>query len=180
MRRVTIDDTNCAREHAASAAAIRDFLYTFFDISVDCLPIGDWDRAALGEVDPFLYLDVEFVCQYSLRTPAEVEFLHVGAAVNLLCRVAVAFDGDEASGSTVVAAFCSAVASGADDEVLRVVSPELQAIYRAFASGRVPRATAIQSAFRAWLTGDARAFYQTLGIVRAEVIEPAFANLWRA
>ena len=61
MRRVTIDDSSYRHEFEASASAIRDFLYTYFEISGDCLPIGDWDRAELGSVDPTCYIDVEFV-----------------------------------------------------------------------------------------------------------------------
>lgn len=162
MRRVTIDDSTYSREYEASAAAIRDFLYTYFEISGDCLPLGDWDRAELGSVDPFLYLDVQFVPQDGFRGPGELVFLREGAAVNLLCRVADALCVDECSGSTRVAGFCSAVASGADDEALRALSPDLLAIYRAYADGRVANAPSIQAAFAAWLSGDVRAFYAAL------------------
>jgi hypothetical protein len=177
MRLVTIDDANYEEEYRATAGAIRDFLYTYFEIVGDCLPAGDWDRAELGSVDPFRYLDVTFEYAYLFRPEHEIAFLHEGAAVNLLCRLAQAVDADECSGSRVVPDFSAGLASGQDDASLRKLSPELHAIHQAYAGGRVVDRLPIQTALRAGFAGNPHAFYSALESVRTEVILPVFARL---
>jgi hypothetical protein len=176
MRLVTIDDANYEEEYRATADAIRDFLYMYFEISGDCLPVGDWDRAELGSVDPFRYLDVAFEYEYLFRPEHEIAFLHEGAAVNLLCRLAQAVDTDECSGSRVVSEFGAGLASGQDDASLRKLSPELHAIYQAHAGGRVVDLLPIQAALSAGFTGNPQAFYSVLETVRTQVIIPVFAS----
>ncbi len=177
MRLVTIDDANYEEEYRATADAIRDFLYTYFEIVGDCFPAGDWDRAELGSVDPFRYLDVAFEYDYLFRPEHEIAFLHEGAAVNLLCRLAQAVDADECSGSRVVPEFGAALASGQDDAALRKLSPELHAIHQAHAAGRVIDLPSIQAALRAGFTGTPQAFYSALESVRTQVITPVFERL---
>jgi hypothetical protein len=79
----------------------------------------------------------------------------------------------------LVADFCSAAARGVDEEALRAISPELQAIHGVYADGRVAEAPSIRAAFAAWLSGDVSAFYSALQAVRTEVIVPVFTNLGR-
>ncbi len=49
---IKVDESNADLEFEASKEAIRDFLYTYFDVAGDCLPTGDWERAERGRHPP--------------------------------------------------------------------------------------------------------------------------------
>lgn len=102
---ITVDESNSNLEFFASKSAISDFLYMYFNIAGDCLPTGDWDRAELGAVDPFRYIDIDYDCKYQIRSNAEIRFMREAAAVNLLCRLARIHAEDEEQCSTVVQDF---------------------------------------------------------------------------
>ena len=121
----------------------------YFQIAGDCLPAGDFDRAELGSVDPFRYLDVAYEYTYQFRSKQEVAFLHEGAAINLLCHLAQAIDLDECSGSTIVADFRSALARSQEDDALQAQAPDLHAIYKAYRNSRTILTPAIQQALQA-------------------------------
>ena len=130
MRIVRVNEGTYDAEYSASTDAIRDFLYMYFQIAGDCLPAGDFDRAELGSVDPFRYLDVAYEYTYQFRSKQEVAFLHEGAAINLLCHLAQAIDLDECSGSTIVADFRSALARSQEDDALQAQAQYAYVRYR--------------------------------------------------
>ncbi|MCR9115771.1 MAG: hypothetical protein NXI22_02345 [bacterium] len=173
MNIVRINEVNESEEYAHSANAIRDFLYMYFEIASDCRPFGDFDRAELGSVDPFKYLDIDYECHYQFRSSSEVTFLHKAAAVNLLCQIAQCYDTDECSGSTIVADFNDVDVRTSKEQSLKDVAPELFAIFEAFCDGRVVNNPNIHAAFHAAFN-DSEAFHQSLKSVLTEVVLTTF------
>ena len=173
---VHVTEATADAEWRASAAALRDILYTYLDLCADCLPTGDWSRAERGTTDPFRYLDIHYAGTVAIRTPAEERLLHEGAAVQLLCRLADAAETDEASGSRTVEAVAEAVARGASSGEIAAVSPELARIARAWRRGRIVPEPSIQRAFEAAFTPGEHV-HDHLRAVREQVVVPAFARV---
>jgi hypothetical protein len=132
-----INEINFTIEYKESEDAIKDFLYMTFEIAGDCLPTGDWNRAELGRVDPFRYLDIAYECAYQFRNPSELAFLHRSAALNLLCRLAQIEDEDDCSGSTWMDDFRNPHVHLEKEMLIRRYHPELFKIKQAFERGRV-------------------------------------------
>ncbi len=78
MNVVQIDKNNFDDEYKASADAIRDFPYMFFEIAGDRRPVGDFDRAELGEVNPFRYLDIKYDYEYQFLPIRKSNFYITG------------------------------------------------------------------------------------------------------
>ena len=175
MNIVKITETNSEAEYKASEETIREFLYMFFEISGDCRPVGDWDRAEIGTVNPFRFLDIDYEYEYQLRSSSEIKFMHEGAAVNLLCRLASFYDLDECSGSTLMADFNNEASRKEKSDAINANAPDLFKIHEAFASGRIVKTPCIQDAFKAAFSG-CEEFYSSLKKVLAEVIFKAFEN----
>lgn len=176
MNVINVTDATFADEYSASTSAIRDFLHMYFEISGDCRPFGDYDRAELGSVDPFRFLDIHYVYKYQFRSDAEITFMHQAAAINLLCRLAQTYDTDECSGSTVMADFCDLDTRRKNELPLRECAPDLFRIYEAYCEGRIVDTPSIQEAFHAAFK-DQTKFYFALGGVLTEVILKTFDNL---
>jgi len=176
MNVINVTDATFPDEYSASTSAIRDFLYMYFEISGDCRPFGDYDRAELGHVDPFQYLDIHYVYKYQFRSDAEITFMHQAAAINLLCRLAQAYDKDECSGSTFMTDFCNLDSRRTNEPLLRESAPDLFRIYEAYSEGRIIDTPNIQEAFQAAFK-DRTKFYFALGAVLKEVILKTFHNL---
>ena len=176
MNVVHISENNFDDEYKASADAIRDFLYMFFEIAGDCRPVGDFDRAELGTVDPFRYLDIEYDYEYQFRSDSEISFLHQAAAVNLLCRLAQAYETDECSGSTFVSDFNNEMTREAKEPFLREHVPDLFRIHQAFRDGRIVNTPSIHNAFNSAFS-DSERFYPSLGVVLDDVVLATFESL---
>lgn len=177
MNIVKVDETNYKDEYKASTEAIRDFLYMYFDISLDCLPTGDFDRAELGNVDPFRFLDIEYIYKYQFRNKAELNFLHQGAAINLLCRLAQVYDLDGYSGSTFISNFLNEQTRIDKEEFLKEHVPELFKIHDAYCQGKIVKTPSIIDAFRAAFH-DSERFYTSLERVLTDVIFSTFESLY--
>jgi hypothetical protein len=175
MNVVHVNETNFDQLYAESRCAIKDFLYMLFEISGDCLPCGDWDRAELGEVDPFRYLDIAYEFKYQFRSESELTFLRRAAALNLLCRLARIADEDLTTGSTWMADFRGRSKQQALEAAIREHHPELLTIVKAFEAGRVVPDSAIQRAFKAALYGTDD-FWITLRSVTADVVLRTFGS----
>ena len=173
MNVVQIDKNNFDDEYKASADAIRDFLYMYFEIAGDRRPVGDFDRAELGKVNPFGYLDIKYDYEYQFRSDWEIKFLHQGAAINLLCRLAQAYETDECSGSTFVADFNNEETRKTKEQILKEFSPDLFTILEAFSNGRIVATKRIQIAFHAAFN-DSERFFPSLEKVLTDVILTAF------
>lgn len=173
MNVVHVDESNFDRLYAESTSAIQDFLYMLFEIAGDCRPIGDWDRAELGEVDPFKYLDISYEYEYQFRSGSELTFLHRSAALNLICRLANIVDEDETSGSTWMEDFRRRDSLPDGEGLLRKYHPELFLISEAFEAGRVVGHPTIQRAFRAALYGGDD-FFLTLRLLVPDVVLRTF------
>jgi hypothetical protein len=170
---VRIDESNYASEYQESEDAIKDFLYMAFEIAGDCLPTGDWDRAELGRVDPFRYLDIAYEYQYLFRSSSELDFLHRSAALNLLCRLARIEDNDECSGSTWMADFRTPHVRLEKEALIRRYHPELFQIQDAFEGGRVVGIPIIQRAFKAALYATEE-LYPVLRLVTESIVLRTF------
>lgn len=176
MNVVVIDESNCDREYQESTSAIKDFLYMLFEIAGDRLPLGDWDRADLGAVDPFRYLDIAYEDEYQFRSVPELDFLHRAAALNLLCRLAEIEDEDECSGSTWMADFQNPLVRAEKETSIREHHPVMFRILEAFESGRIVSIPVIQQAFTAALYGNGD-FLQALANVTSEIVVRPFDDL---
>ncbi|MDP9194734.1 MAG: hypothetical protein M3P06_23810 [Acidobacteriota bacterium] len=177
MRILRIDESSFHREYEESRCAIKDFLYMLFEICGDCQPFGDWDRAEVGTVDPYKYLDIAYEYEYQFRSVQEIDFLHRSAALNLLCRLARVDDEDQCSGSTWMTDFRSPDVRAAKEALTRTYHPELFQILEAFESGRIVDIPVIHRAFRAALYGT-EDLYPTLGLITAEIVLRTFDGLW--
>ena len=173
LRWVRIDESNYASEYQESVDAVKDFLYMAFEIVSDCLPTGDWDRAELGKVDPFRYLDIAYEYEYLFRSPEDLAFLHRSAALNLLCRLAKIDDDDECSGSTWMVDFRTPHLRLENEALIRRYHPELFQIEEAFEGGRIVQVPIIQRAFRAALYGSEE-LYPVLRLVTEKIVLRTF------
>lgn len=178
MNVVQISETNFDDEYKASTEAIRDFLYMFFEIAGDCRPIGDFDRAELGNVDPLRYLDIEYDYEYQFRSESEITFLHEAAAVNLLCRLAQIYDADERSGSTFISDFSNELSRKANEKTLIEHVPDLFRIHKAVSDNRIIGTSSIKNAIDAAF-GDSHRFHASLQAVLNDVILKSFDSLCR-
>ena len=183
---VHVSEQSFEDEYSASTNAMRDFLYMYFEISGDCRPTGDFDRAELGAVDPFRYLDIDYRSTFQFRSGTEIQFLHQASAVNLLCQLAQVFDHDECSGSTLMTDFISIECRNGQtnhhsgDSLrahLRDSIPEVFRIRDAVGAGRIIDTPSITNAFTAAFT-SAELFHQSLGVVLSDVILVSFYELW--
>ncbi len=177
MNLVRVDESNYDRLHAEWVSATKDFLYMLFDIAGDCQPFGDWDRAELGAVDPFQYLDIAYDGDCPFWSGPTLHFLHRSAALNLLCRLASIGLEDECSGSTWMADFRSRRSQPAIEALIREYHPELFRILEAFEAGRVVPHPVIQRAFRAALYGSDD-FLDALRSVTSEIVLRTFDALF--
>ncbi len=176
MNLLRIDQNNVDDEYEESTNAIRDFLYMFFEIAGDCLPVGDFDRAELGEVDPYKYLDIQYEYRYQFRSDAEIAFLHQGAAINLLCRLAQVNDEDQCSRSTLLADFNNEQVRAENEEMLMHAAPDLFKIYDAWSGGRIIATPSIRNSFHLAFSDSAR-FHASLEAVLNDVILKTFDGL---
>jgi hypothetical protein len=173
---IRVDLSNFDRLFAESTAAIKDFLYMRFEIAGNGMPFGDWDGAELGDVDPYAYLDVAYEFAYQFRSEAELRFLRMSAALNLLCQLARIVDADETSGSTFMEDFRNRAARPEREVMIRTYHPELYRVSEAFESGRVIAHPAIHRAFRAALYG-ADDLHEALQAVTRDVVMRTFDDL---
>ena len=167
---VKITEANSAREIELSTIALKNILYLYYEISSDCLPIGDWDRADADYFDPYRYLDIEYESNFIIRDEAELALLHEGSAVFLLCRLAQFYDLDESTGSLTMLDFCKTKQREIEERHLRTIAPELFRIHSVFESGNIVKNEYIQNAFLVAFTGNYELFIEAIKKVRIHVI----------
>ncbi len=173
MNLIKVGEDNVRDEYDESTNAIRDFLYMFFEIAGDCRPVGDFDRAELGNVDPYKFLDIRYEYEYLFRTDSDIVFLHQGAAINLLCRVAKVYDMGECSGSAWMTYFNDEQMRVEKERELREHAPDLYKIHDAWSRGRIIGTPCIQNSFHLAFK-DSERFWPSLEVVLNDVILKTF------
>ncbi len=171
MNIIKITENNSDFEYNESSKALKDILLMYFEISSDCLPIGDFSRAEYGNVDPYKYLDIEYEYKYQFRSNHELKILHEGVAIKLLCILANIVDEDECSGSTVLSDFNSNI--HADNEIIQKKFQVITVIHEAWNQGRIIKTPSIHHSFNIAFN-DEQKFYNSLESVRKEVIMNVF------
>lgn len=172
MRVIKVDEANFGKVYEAAAAAARDFLFLFWDITADRLPGGDFDRADQGSVDPYQYVDLEF----DGAAVVDTELLRVGAAVTLLARLAEVNDLDECSETTYLRDF-NAGRPQTGTGIPRV--EELARIREVFDAGGIIEHPALIEAFEVAFSDPDRLRDALARVVR-EVILPTFELRFRS
>ncbi|WP_339742262.1 hypothetical protein [uncultured Rubinisphaera sp.] len=174
---VKVDESNFDFEYSNALSVIKEFLYLYFEISEDCLPLGDWCRSDRVAFDVFQYLDIEYTYQYQFLSLGQLRVIHQGAAIYLLCQLAEVFEDDEGRESSKIANFCSAEYRKTHEATLIKIIPDIYKIHGAFQLGRIVKTPCIQEAFEFAFTPNASAFWSSLQQIREEVISKTFTNV---
>lgn len=173
---VKIDESNFDYEYSNALIAIKAFLYMYFDISDDCLPLGDWCRTDRIEFDVFRYLDIEYTYQYQFLSLGQLRVIHHGAAIYLLCQIAEVLEDDEGRENSIRAAFYSIEFRKTHENSLRKTIPIIFKILEAYQQGRIVKTPCIQEAYKFAFSPNISAFWSSLQQIREEVICKTFTN----